>query len=137
MALVTMEVKGVGDMISKLDIFSAKASDRVWKRIVTTAEAIKVNAQARVKTSSKTYTHGKGIFRKEYTPGHVRRNIKVRLKPLEMQAKVTYMGAGWPGKFMEFGTKNQPANPFLGPAGVQEMPKFHSGVKQDIQEAAK
>jgi HK97 gp10 family phage protein len=41
------------------------------------------------------------------------------------------------GKFPEFGTRTQAAQPFLGPAAASEMPRFIANLKKGTEEAAK
>lgn len=122
---------GLDAVIADISVMNTKVLERVKEKIQESAERLKVGAEQRAPVASKTYSRGEG---QEYAPGFLKEHIKITYKPIQFIAIVSYLGKAWYGKFVEFGTVDQAAQPFLGPAWQEEKPNFIKGVHEAVTE---
>lgn len=107
-------IVGLDETVAYLNTLDVKARARVHAVIAESADNVVSKAKARAPKDT-----GK-------LQGDIRIRDKAKLDQGELTATVTYTGkkkAYW-GVFAEFGTKDRPASPFLGPAWQSEEPIF-------------
>ena len=116
-------IKGVGETIRSLEFYETKALSNIEKQIEISATNVESDARAAAPRDT----------------GNLSRKIRKKINKREYYAVITYMGKGraFYGKFAEFGTKTQPAKPFLGPAWEREKDNFLNGVINGVNEANK
>lgn len=121
--MLKINISGVDQTIAEFSALDLNAVKNVDAEIEASAKRIKDTASANAPADS----------------GQLKRKIYIRRNKKEGSATVTYMGklkAFW-GVFVEFGTRFQAAQPFLGPAGSQEAPIFERNIKKALEEADK
>ena len=107
-------IKGLNETLASIDLFGIKAIQNIERQIELSAKNIEADAKQGAPIDT----------------GRLRAKIKATINKKELSAKVTYMGKkrAYYGKFIEFGTKNRAAKPFLGPAWDREKDSFINGV---------
>lgn len=112
---INIELKGLEDMIGNLKDYETAKKNDVSNVIKETA--FKIQANAKLRTPVLT--------------GHLKRNIKVDISPDEMSAEIgTKENDVEYAKYVEFGTKNTHAQPFLFPAFEDEKPEYLRKLKE-------
>lgn len=121
-----ISITGLADLEKSLEQFTDKIASNILKGAIR-AGAVVIQKEARrlAPISSEPHSLGKGSKAEEIKPGHLRKNIKVRLAPRKSrEVPITYWvyvsKKAWYWRFVEFGRTYSVVgfrqSPFMRPA---------------------
>ena len=118
----TISITGLAELEKNLLAFPDKIAKRILSGAIR-AGAVVIQKEARnlAPVSDAPHKLGKGSKAVIINPGHLKRNIKVRLAPrksrtVPIEYWVYVSGKAWYWKFVEFGTSKMSGQPFMRPA---------------------
>lgn len=112
-----VEIVGMDEVIAKLNKMDVESRVAVRKQVRKSANAIRKGARDRVPVDT----------------GRLQKSIRARYSKDGLTAEIA--PRMWHAHFIEFGTVNQPATPYMGPAWEQERPNFVAGIKKGIKDS--
>lgn len=119
---VTISITGLSDLEKALEAFPDKIARNILGGAIR-AGAVVIQNEARQKAPQSAGPHkvGRKIKGVIVQPGHLRKNIKVRMAPRKSRTSpieywVYVSKRAWYWKFVEFGTKKMSAKQFMRPA---------------------
>lgn len=122
-----VEVKGIDDTITKINIFKTKSLQEAKLIIKDTANDVRKTAKANAPKFSGTYSAKESARSK---PGDTKASIRVKTYDNGLHARVKpSLPKGWKAHFLEYGTTKMRARPFMGPAEEAARPKYNNRIK--------
>jgi HK97 gp10 family phage protein len=118
----TISITGLSDLEKRLMDFPDKIARNILAGAIRAgAVVIQKEARSLAPQSDKSHQLGKGTKAVTIQPGHLKKNIKVRLAPRKKRdVPITYWvyvsGKAWYWKFVEFGTSKMSSTPFMRPS---------------------
>lgn len=115
----TIQISGLSALEKTLAALPDKLARNILKGAIR-AGAVVIQKDARTKAPRSTEPHqlGKGSKSEKIQPGHLKKNIKVRLAPrkkreVPIEYWVYVSSKAWYWKFVEFGTSKMSSKPFM------------------------
>lgn len=110
----------MGELIGKLNRMNQMAAVRVEEQVNTSAKAIRKSARARVPVDT----------------GDLKKTISLRRSKDRLSATIgPQKGEWWKGIFVELGTVDKPARPFMHPAWEENKNDYLNGMKKALGKA--
>lgn len=113
-----MDIVGMDEVIGKLNKLDVEARKGVRAQVRKSANAIRKGAQSRVPVDS----------------GKLKRSIRARYSADGFTAEIA-PGLKWRAHFIEFGTVDRPATPYMTPAWEAEKQNYIAGIKKAIKDS--
>lgn len=117
---IKVDIKGMGELVGKLNKLNQMMSVRVEEQVNETGKAIRKSAKARVPVDS----------------GDLKKTISMKRSKDKLSATIgPQKGEWWKGIFIEFGTVDQAAQPYMSPAWEENKNGYMDGMKKAINKA--
>jgi HK97 gp10 family phage protein len=136
---IEVEVKGLDDLETKLKELGDKLAKKHLRKALRAGGKVLQEAiveRAPVATGETPEGHDPGTLRDSVRP-------RISLSSVKEEGKVSIGPgkSGWYGKFSEFGTRNEPARPWIRPAfdssAQSALDAFVDALKQGLQDETK
>lgn len=117
---IKVDIKGMDELVGKLNKMNQMMSVRVEEQVNETGKAIRKSAKARVPVDP-------------VDGGDLKKTISMKRSKDKLSATIgPQKGEWWKGIFIEFGTVNQPAQPFMHPAWEENKNDYLNGMKKAL-----
>lgn len=117
---IKVDIVGVDELIGKLNKMNQMMSVRVEEQVTKSGGKIRKSGKARVAVLS----------------GDLKKSIRMKRSKDRLSATIGPQGKGaWKAHFIEWGTVDQPAQPFMTPAWEEEKNDYIKGMKKAIGKA--
>lgn len=117
---IKLSILGVGELIGKLNKMNQFAAVRVEEQVKKSANSIRKSGRARVAVDT----------------GALKKAIRVKYSKDRLSATIGPQGKGaWKAHFIEFGTVEQPAQPFMSPAWEENKNDYIQGMRKALNKA--
>lgn len=124
--MADIELEGMDELLSKLEAMGNKAGRIEGDALRAAAEPVAAEMQSLVRVSAKN----------DY---HIQEDIEISKVKTKDGIKYIEVGPGkktnWRAKFLEFGTKNMTAQPFMAPAFEHKKRDIQEIIKKKLREA--
>lgn len=117
---IKVDIKGMDELVGKLNKLNQMMSVRVEEQVNETGKAIRKSGKARVAVDS----------------GALKKSIRMKRSKDRLSATIGPQGKGaWKAHFTEWGTVDQPAQPFMTPAWEENKNDYLNGMKKALGKA--
>jgi HK97 gp10 family phage protein len=117
---IKVDIKGMGELVGKLNKMNQMAAVRVSEQVVKSAGKIRKSGKARVAVLS----------------GDLKKSIKAKYSKDKLSATIGPQGKGaWKAHFIEWGTVEHSAKPYMTPAYEENKNDYIDGMKKALGKA--
>lgn len=117
---IKVDIKGAGELIGKLNKMNQMAAVRVEEQVTKSGGKIRKSGKARVPVDS----------------GALKKAIRMKRSKDRLSATIGPQGKGaWKAHFIEWGTVDQPAQPYMTPAYEENKNDYIEGMKKALNKA--
>jgi HK97 gp10 family phage protein len=117
---IKVDIKGMDELVGKLNKMNQMAAVRVEEQVTKSGGKIRKSGKARVAVDS----------------GELKKAIRMKRSKDRLSATIGPQGKGaWKAHFIEFGTVESSAQPFMTPAYEENKNDYIDGMKKALNKA--
>lgn len=117
---IKVDIKGMDELVGKLNKMNQVMSVRVEEQVTKSGGKIRKSGKARVPVDS----------------GELKKAIRMKRSKDRLSATIGPQGKGaWKAHFIEWGTVEQPAQPYMTPAWEENKNDYLNGMKKALGKA--